>query len=181
MSKKLLIDISIISIFAIAGVAYLNIAFQNKSGETAPIIDQQVKKPAQVQRKTIIKQTSGSVVSIPKNKNDGQFWANGRVNSGHVRFLVDTGASSVALTYSDAQKAGIKVRDLKFNIPISTAGGRNYAAFVRLDSIAIGGITLRDIDAMVVKEGLNVSLLGMTFLGQLQKVEASQSALLLRL
>ena len=181
MSKKLLIDVSIISVFAIAGVVYLSIASKEKSNDNSPTVISETVKTPRNQTKPIAKQKSGSVVSIPKNPRDGQFWASGRVNSGHVRFLVDTGASTVALTMQDAQKAGIKTRDLKFNVPISTAGGRNYAAFVKLDSVAIGGITLRDVDAMVVEKGLSVSLLGMTYLGQLQKVEASPNALLLRL
>lgn len=124
---------------------------------------------------------SGSVVAIPKNPQDGQFWTNARVNSGYVKFLVDTGAGAVALTLNDAKKAGIKVRDLKYNVPIHTAGGKNYAASVKIKSLAVGGITLRDIDALIVKDGLHVSLLGMTYLGQLQKVEATPSSLILRL
>jgi aspartyl protease family protein len=123
----------------------------------------------------------GSVVSIPKNQRDGQFWADATVNSGYVRFLIDTGASAVALTKSDAQKAGLRLNELKYNIPIRTAGGRNMAARVQLKSIAVGSITLRNIDALVVPEGLETSLLGMSYLGQLQKVEATPSALLLRL
>lgn len=123
----------------------------------------------------------GSVVSIPKSRQDGQFWADATVNSGYVRFLVDTGASAVALTKEDAQKAGLRLHELNYNVPISTAGGRNMAARVRLKSIAVGSITLRNIDALVVPEGLETSLLGMTYLGQLQKVEATPSALLLRL
>lgn len=123
----------------------------------------------------------GSVVSIPKSRRDGQFWADARVNSGHVRFLVDTGASSVALTLTDAQKAGIRTRELVYNVPISTAGGQNMAAYVDLKSISVGAITLRNVRALVVPEGLNTSLLGMSYLGQLQKVEATPNALLLRL
>lgn len=123
----------------------------------------------------------GSVVSIPKSQRDGQFWADATVNSGYVRFLVDTGASTVALTKQDAQKAGIRLHELSYNVPISTAGGRNMAARVKLKSISVGSITLRNIDALVVPEGLETSLLGMTYLGQLQKVEATPSALLLRL
>ncbi len=123
----------------------------------------------------------GSVVSILKSRDDGQFWTDARVNSGHVRFLIDTGASSVALTLNDAKKAGIRTRDLKYNVPIATAGGRNMAAYVELKSISVGAITLRNVRALVVPEGLNTSLLGMTYLGQLQKVEATPNALLLRL
>jgi len=123
----------------------------------------------------------GSVVSIPKNHQDGQFWADATVNSGYVRFLIDTGASAVALTKQDAQKAGLRLHELKYDVPIRTAGGRNMAARVRLKSIAVGSITLRNVEALVVPEGLETSLLGMTYLGQLQKVEATPSALLLRL
>jgi len=127
------------------------------------------------------KSFSGSVVSIPKNKQDGQYWADARVNSGYVKFLVDTGASSVALTLTDAKKAGIRTRDLTYNVPISTAGGRNYAAAVKINSIAVGGISLKNINALIVKDGLHVSLLGMSYLGKLQKVEATPSSLILRL
>ena len=96
------------------------------------------------------------------------------------RFLVDTGASSVALTLTDARRAGVRDSDLNYNVPISTAGGRNFAARVSLDQVALGGIILRDVDAFVVKEGLEVSLLGMSWLGRLQEVKATPSALLLR-
>ncbi len=130
-------------------------------------------------QKTAIK--SGSVVSLPKSRSDGQFWADARVNSGHVRFLVDTGASSVALTLNDAKKAGIRTHELVYNVPISTAGGRNMAAHIDLKSISVGAITIRNVRALVVPEGLHVSLLGMSYLGQLQKVEATPNALLLRL
>lgn len=124
---------------------------------------------------------NGSVVSIPKSKRDGQFWTSARVNSGHVKFLVDTGASSVALTLNDAKKAGFREGDLNFNLTIQTAGGENKAARVKLKSVSVGPITLRNVDAIVVKEGLGVSLLGMTYLGELQKVEATRDTLILRL
>lgn len=122
-----------------------------------------------------------SVVSIPKSRQDGQFWTDATVNSGYVRFLIDTGASAVALTKEDAQKAGLRLHELNYDVPIRTAGGRNMAARVRLKSIAVGSITLRNVEALVVPEGLETSLLGMTYLGQLQKVEATPNALLLRL
>jgi len=123
---------------------------------------------------------NGSVVTISKNPRDGQFWTDARVDSGIVHFLVDTGASSVALTLEDARKAGIRDRELTYNVPISTAGGRNMAASITIGTLSVGGITLRNVDAIVVPKGLHVSLLGMTYLGQLQKVEASSDTLTLR-
>jgi len=124
--------------------------------------------------------SSAMMVSIRKSRRDGHFWTEARVNRGVVKFLVDTGASAVALTPEDAKKAGIRLRDLDYNIPISTAGGRNMAAEVELDVVAIGAISIRDVRALVVPEGLQTSLLGMSFLGQLQKVEVTPNAMVLR-
>lgn len=138
--------------------------------------DEMVKDKAQISTNKPL----GSVVTIQKNPRDGQFWTDAQVNSGIVHFLIDTGASSVALTLDDARKAGIRERDLVYNIPISTAGGRNTAAAIKIKTLAVGAITLRDVDAIVVPKGLHVSLLGMTYLGELQKVEASQNTLTLR-
>lgn len=178
MSRNILLDAGLIIVVAVAGVAYLS--GKKLEPQTAPIPAEETAPVKKVKAKTKRTQ-SASVVSIPKNPRDGQFWTMGRVNSGHVRFLVDTGASTVALTANDARKAGINLNTLKYNVPVSTAGGTNYAAYVKLDRVALGGITLRDIDALVIREGLGVSLLGMTFLGELQKVEATPNAMILRL
>ncbi len=126
------------------------------------------------------KPKSASVVTLNKNPRDGQFWTQARVNTGTVRFLVDTGAGMVALTETDAKKAGIKTRDLDYSYPIRTAGGENFAAMITLDRISVGAITVNDVQAMVVPKGLDVSLLGMTYLGELQSVEANKTTLTLR-
>ena len=154
-------------------------ALYAKVGFERPVAQQDVISNLRSEPRPQINQ--GSVVSIPKSPRDGQFWADATVNSGYVKFLIDTGASAVALTKLDAQKAGIRLHELTYDVPIRTAGGRNMAARVQLKSIAVGSITLRNIEALVVPEGLETSLLGMSYLGQLQKVEATPSAMLLRL
>lgn len=126
------------------------------------------------------KKKSASVVVLRKNPQDGQFWTNARVNTGTVRFLVDTGAGMVALTAQDARKAGIRTRDLDYDVPISTAGGENFAAQVTLDRISVGAITLKDVDALIVPKGLDISLLGMTYLGELQSVNTNKDTMTLR-
>ena len=180
MLVKLLTNTVLIASVAIGGVLYLD--KQEKSREAAKIVAEA--EAAQAQKNTIKTKPkirkSASVVSIPKDARSGQYHYKGRVNSGYVDFLVDTGASAIALTPADARKAGIRESDLRYDVPISTAGGRNYAARVNLDQVALGGIILRDVEALVVKEGLDVSLLGMTWLGQLQEVKATPNALLLR-
>ena len=122
---------------------------------------------------------SASVVSIPRV--NGQYFTYGQVNRGSVHFLVDTGASTIALTLEDARKAGIDLNTLRYTALGNTANGQTYAAPVELDEVRIGGIRLRNVRGLVVKEGLSISLLGMTFLGELQKVEATPTQLILRL
>ena len=123
---------------------------------------------------------SASVVSIPKSL-DGHFWTEARVNYGYINFLVDTGASVIALTPSDAEIAGIRLHEVNYNGTVSTAGGDVPAAYITLDNVSVGHITLRNIKAVIIKDGLTQSLLGMSYLGGLQKVEANPDLLTLRL
>lgn len=160
----------------------------SESGERITLLqslkERKAAQNSQVPQTTVVTTptaASGSVVTLFKNPRDGQFWTDASVNSGRVHFLVDTGASSVSLTLQDAKKVGIRERDLVYNIPISTAGGQNMAARVTLDRVSVGAVSLRNVEALVVPTGLSVSLLGMTYLGQLQKVEASRDQLILRL
>ena len=180
MLAKLLTNTVLIAGVAIGGVLYLD---HKEKSRDAAVAEAQINaaEPASPDTKTPSKvRQSASVVSIPKDTRSGQYHYKGRVNSGYVDFLVDTGASAVALTAADARKAGLRDSELSYDVPISTAGGRNYAARVTLDQVALGGIILRDVDALVVEDGLETSLLGMTWLGQLQEVKATPNALLLR-
>jgi aspartyl protease family protein len=117
--------------------------------------------------------------AIPK-ASDGHFWADGEVNGRTVRFLVDTGATAVALTPSDAQRLGIEPADLHYAYKVVTAGGQIRAASVRLASITVAGARLENIDALVIEKGLDTSLLGMTYLGRLSRFEATRGALVLQ-
>lgn len=93
----------------------------------------------------------------------GHFLANGLVDGVGVRFVVDTGATVVALPGSVARHLGI---DYHRGRPIrtQTANGIAHAWPITLDSVQVGGIELHDIDAIVIEHGLNVALLGMSFL-----------------
>jgi aspartyl protease family protein len=119
-------------------------------------------------------------VTLSKSDN-GHFEADGIVNGQGVSFLVDTGASSVVLSYRDALNAGIAPDALSFNSPISTANGDAIAANVRLNDIGIGGIIRRDVRAMVAEDGkLDQSLLGMSFLSSLTGYTVRQDQMILQ-
>ncbi|MCR6659815.1 MAG: TIGR02281 family clan AA aspartic protease [Asticcacaulis sp.] len=122
--------------------------------------------------------TDTHVTAIPKAK-DGHFWANATVNTRAVRFLVDTGATVVALTPADAQRLGFDAKSLTYDREVTTANGKTYAATVNLSVVGIGQSTVRNVDAMVVKDGLTTSLLGMSYLGRLSRFEATPSSLIL--
>lgn len=111
---------------------------------------------------------------------DGHFWAEANVNGERVRFLVDTGATAVALTAADAERLGFSPKDLDYTYEVTTANGPARAASVKLASVSVAGARIADVDALVIEKGLDTSLLGMTYLGRLSRFEASPSALILR-
>ncbi|MEL6829320.1 MAG: TIGR02281 family clan AA aspartic protease, partial [Pseudomonadota bacterium] len=105
-------------------------------------------------------------------RGDGHYWARALVNNkASVEFMVDTGASVVALTYRDAQKLGLDPSKLDYNWDIRTAGGVVKGASVVVDSIKINQVHIRNVEAMVLPEALDQSLLGMSFLRELYSYE----------
>jgi aspartyl protease family protein len=94
--------------------------------------------------------------------------------------MVDTGASMVALTYEDAERAGVRLKPSDFTQSVSTANGMARFALVRLDRVTIGNITVRDVKAGVAERGrLSITLLGMSFLSRLERVDMRSGTLVL--
>lgn len=122
--------------------------------------------------------TSGNVTAIPKS-GDGHFWATALVNEKAVRFLVDTGATEVVLTPADAKRLGYDASNLTFDQKVITANGQTVAALVTLTTVGVGRSEISNVDALVVKDGLSTSLLGMSYLGRLSRIEATPSSLVL--
>jgi len=119
---------------------------------------------------------------IPRGE-DGHFWVDGTASSdvGHatIHFLIDTGASSVALTAEDAQKLGLDTAHLIYSRPVFTAVGQAHAAPVMLSRVNVGGAEVREVKALVLKDGPKTSLLGMSYLGRLSRIEATPDAMVL--
>jgi aspartyl protease family protein len=111
----------------------------------------------------------------------GHYFTSAEVNGRSVDVLVDSGASIVALTYDDARRAGVFVRGSDYTQRVSTANGFARVAPVVLDRISIGAITVRHVPAAVTEPGLlATSLLGMSFLARLQRVDMRAGTLLLQ-
>lgn len=97
----------------------------------------------------------------------GHFFADGAVNGNAMRFVVDTGATLIALPGADAQRLGLDYRKGTRGIT-QTANGPVAVYQVRLDRVRIGGIELHAVDGVVIEQGLPVALLGMSFLNRVE-------------
>ena len=122
---------------------------------------------------------TGHSAQIAKSA-DGHFWAQANVNGHQVRFLVDTGATAVSLSPDDARRLGFSPASLDYGYKVMTAHGEARAARISLHSISVAGARVNDVDAYVIESGLDTSLLGMSFLGRLDRFEATRDALILR-
>ena len=110
----------------------------------------------------------------------GRFDVDGRVNGRRVDFVVDTGASVVALTARDAARLGIHPSRNAFAVEVKTANGTVRAAPARLDVVQIGNLELRDVTALVLPDdALSDNLLGLSFLSRLHHFEYSDGRLVL--
>jgi aspartyl protease family protein len=98
----------------------------------------------------------------------GHFITAGVVNGTTLRFLVDTGATSVVLSSADARRAGVNYL-AGTRSSTQTANGVISVYNVKLDSIKVGDITLTAVDAAVVEgDKLPIALLGMSFLNRME-------------
>lgn len=124
--------------------------------------------------------TGEQAVRLRRQEN-GHFVARGAANGISLSLLIDTGASTVVLKTADAARVGIDTNALSFTTPVSTANGTTFAAPVRLKSVSVGPLEIRDVEALVAQPGaLNENLLGMSFLKRLRSYEFSGDFLTLR-
>jgi aspartyl protease family protein len=112
-------------------------------------------------------------------ESDGHFYVDADVNFERVRLMVDTGATVTALRQSDAEAAGMRFIGGDFTFPVATANGTAYAAETELDSVAVDGIEVEKVRALVLPdEQLAVSLLGGSFLNRLSRYEVADGTLI---
>lgn len=164
---------------AVAAIVSLIIAPKvNNASPTNPPLAQQttptrMPTPAPPQR-------SFANAAVISRESDGHYWTRAEVDDTAVKFMVDTGASTVALTYRDAQRIGLDPESLDFKWEIRTAGGITHGASVLLKEIRIGRVKVENVEAMILKDVLDQSLLGMTFLGELESYEFRKKQLIIR-
>ena len=139
------------SLFAVDGIQRIGLTAPNK------------RAPMPVARKS---PDPGSVVIAASN---GHYATEALVDGREVGFIVDTGATLVALRESDAADLGYRPREHDYNVKITTANGEGRGALITLGAIEVGDITVRDVRALVLRdEALSVNLLGMSFLSRVR-------------
>ncbi|WP_167591891.1 retropepsin-like aspartic protease family protein [Jiella endophytica] len=117
---------------------------------------------------------------IPGDRS-GHFRANAVMNGRSVPVIVDTGASTVALDEDTARNLGIRLAASDFVYPVQTANGVTRAAKAEIREIAVGTVSVRNVEAMVIRDAaLPQSLLGMSFLQRLAGYSVEDGALTLR-
>ena len=117
---------------------------------------------------------------IPRGQG-GEFALRARINGAAAPMVIDTGATSVVLTYETAKAAGLPLELLDYNVDVETAGGHTKAARLTLDRLAIGKLVERSVPALVVPHGqMKTNLLGMSFLDRLESWEVRADHLMLR-
>jgi aspartyl protease family protein len=110
-------------------------------------------------------------LSIPRDAR-GHFQTEGRIDGQRIDFMVDTGASVIALNEKSAARFGLRPQRGDYNATVSTANGTIKAARTRLAMVELGGLIVRDVDAMVLPdEALSENLLGLSFLSKLKRFE----------
>ena len=110
----------------------------------------------------------------------GHFQVEGSVDGRRLDFMVDTGASLVALRERDANKLGIFPSPRDYTARTSTANGVIAVAPVRLSSLEINGIRIYDVGAVVIPDkALGVNLLGMSFLSRVRRFEMANGRLVM--
>src|ERR1700719_1718196 len=123
---------------------------------------------------------SARAVQIARRQG-GEFALRARINGVTAPMVVDTGATSVVLTYETAKAAGLPLELLEYDVDVETAGGHTKAARLTLDRLAIGKLGERSVPALVVPHGqMRTNLLGMSFLDRLESWEVRADSLMLR-
>ncbi len=130
----------------------------------------------------LLRQHRVSVRSVQISRSQGgEFALQAKINGVTAPMVIDTGATSVVLTYETAKAAGLPLEVLEYDVDLEPASGHTKAARLTLDRLAIGKLVERSVPALVVPHGqMKTNLLGMSFLDRLESWEVRPDSLMLR-
>lgn len=136
-------------------------------------------KAGSAQMQAHVAQTGPQTVSLAAD-NAGHFVTDVRINGVFIKGLVDTGATIIAIPLKEAQKLGINPPQSAYTLPIRTANGEVRAAKITLSEVRIGPVVVAGVEAAIVPQGLDSTLVGMSFFKRLSSFEMRGKSLVLR-
>ena len=122
--------------------------------------------------------TSENAITVPRAR-DGHYYLQLKVNGTPVDFLVDTGASQIVLSHTDAEKIGIDLKELNYFGRALTANGEVRTAPTKLESLVLGPFKDSNVSAWVNEGELDQSLLGMDFLNRFESFSLQNGQMIL--
>ncbi len=117
--------------------------------------------------------------TVLERSDDGHFYADVTVSGSPMQMMVDTGASFIALTGEDAAAIGLDWSETDMRVVADGASGPVRGVMVQLDEVELNGHIAHDVRAAVIPEGLGVSLLGQSFLSQIDRVSIADGKMIL--
>ncbi len=155
------------------------------AGLITPLLDRSATAPSQPAPVAALASAQPAVssgrrsITIPRDRR-GHFQTEARVDGRRIDFMVDTGASVIALTAVDAKRLGIFPSFNDYKAEVRTANGTVKAAPVTLNSVDVGGLVVRDVRALVMPDkALSENLLGLSYLTKLKRFEYADGKLVL--
>ena len=142
----------------------------------APLQTPLIAKPQQ--RPIAAAAITGPWTTLTREAN-GHFFARALVNGQSVDFMVDTGATAVALTEADARRIGIALDPANYTVVGSGASGEVMGQLVTFDSVSLDGKRVEQVDGAVL-QGSEVSLLGQSFLSRMGHIEIAGDRMTIR-
>ena len=109
----------------------------------------------------------------------GHFMTSGQINGKAVQFMVDTGATSIAMSSADADRAGINFKNGQI-VNLSTANGISQGFRIKLNSVRVGDVEIFDVDAVVTQQPMPYMLLGNSFLTRFQMIRENDQMTLVK-
>lgn len=169
-------NIVFLFLIIMAGAVALKHDFGNsRSRATAPATRGQLMQNTQ----TAARPQSYTDRLVLEPSSNGHYFVIAEIRGEEVQFLIDTGASSVALTPEDAARIGFEPSSLEYTDAFQTANGIARFAPVVLDQVRLDGIEINDVRASVSQGQMGVSLLGMSFLKRLNGYQVENGNLIL--
>lgn len=147
------------------GQEYAGIRVLAVQGDSVQVEIEGKRRSLRVGQNAIGEASSGNAPVVLTSDGQGHFQTTGAINGVSIRFLVDTGATSISLGASDARRLGLDLSKAEKGVS-QTANGKTVVHRIKLNSVKVGDIVIHNVDGVVHSQDMPFALLGMSFLNR---------------